>query len=71
MGGVFHRQVTKIWNLRDFENISKNPYRYVRLFPFPTLWKKKIKKSGLRPAVVGGLKVRPNTPPIDTQGINV
>ena len=69
MGGVLYRQFTKTRSLHDFEKILKNPLESVHLYPFPTLWKKKIEKSGLRPDVAGGPKVRPHPPPpIDTQG---
>ena len=49
--------------MHDFKKISENPLESVHLYPFPTLWKKKIEKSGLWPVVVGGPKVRSNTPP--------
>ena len=41
MGGVFDREFTKSLIIRDFDNVSKNPFRYVEHFLLHTLSSKK------------------------------
>ena len=40
-GGVFDREFTKSLIIRDFDDVLKNPFRYVRLFLLHTLLSKK------------------------------
>ena len=42
MGGVFDREFTKSLVIRDFDDVLKNPFRYVHLFLLHTLLSKQI-----------------------------
>ena len=44
MGCVFDREFTKSLIIRDFDDVFKNPFRYVDLFLLHTLLSKKIPK---------------------------
>ena len=41
-GGVFDREFTKSLVIRDFDDVLKNPFRYVHLFLLHTLLSKQI-----------------------------
>ena len=43
-GGVFDREFTKSLIIRDFDDVLKNPFRYVHLFLLHTLSSKKFPK---------------------------
>ena len=43
-GGVFDREFTKSLIIRDFDDVLRNPFRYVHLFLLHTQLSKKIQK---------------------------
>ena len=47
MGGVFDRDFAKSLIIRDFDDVLKNPFRYVHLFLLHTLSSKKILKIAM------------------------
>ena len=47
-GGVFDREFTKSLIIRNFDNVLKNPFRYVDLFLLHTLLSKKIAKIAMQ-----------------------
>ena len=48
-GGAFDREFTKSLMIRDFDDVLKNPFRYVDLFLIHTLLsKKKIPKIAMQ-----------------------
>ena len=47
-GGVFDRKFTKSLIIRDFDDVLKNPFRYVDLFLLHTLLSKKIPKIAIQ-----------------------
>ena len=56
-GGVFDREFTKSLIIHDFDDVLKNPFRYVHLFLLHTLLSKKIPKitmHDLDPRPIGG-----------------
>ena len=63
MGGVFDREFTKSLMIRDFDDVLKNPFRYVHLFLLHTLLSKKISENRHACPVTEGPKLRCNTPP--------
>ena len=65
MGGVFDREFTKSLIIRDFDDVLKNPFRYVHLFLLHTLSSKKISENRHARPVTEGPKLRCNTPPIE------
>ena len=48
MGGVFDSDFTKSLIIRDFDDVLKNPFRYVDLFLLQTLLSKKIPKIAMQ-----------------------
>ena len=48
MGGVFDRDFAKSLIIRDFDDVLKNPFRYVALFLLHTLLSKKIPKIAMQ-----------------------
>ena len=46
-GGVFDREFTKSLVIRNFDDVLKNPFRYVHLFLLHTLLSKKIPKIAM------------------------
>jgi len=44
-GGVFDRDFTKSLIIRDFDDVLKNPFRYVDLFLLHILLSKKISEN--------------------------
>ena len=62
-GGVFDREFTKSLIIRDFDDVLKNPFRYVALFLLHTLLSKKISKNRHARPVTEGPKLRCNTSP--------
>ena len=63
MGGVFDREFTKSLIIRDFDDVLKNPFRYVALFLLHTLLSKKLSENCHARPVTEGPKLRCNTPP--------
>ena len=63
MGGVFDREFSKNLIIRDFDDVLKNPFRYVDLFLLHTLLSKKISESRHARPVTEGPKLRCNPPP--------
>ena len=61
MGGVFDRDFTKSLIIRDFDDVLKNPFRYVHLFLLHTLLSKKISENRHARPVTEGPKLRCNT----------
>ena len=59
--GVFDREFTKSLIIRNFDEVLKNPFRYVDLFLLHILLSKKIPKIAMH--VTEGPKLRCNTPP--------
>ena len=47
-GGIFDREFTKSLIIRDFDDVLKNPFRYVDLFLLHTLSSKKIPKIAMQ-----------------------
>ena len=47
-GGGFDREFTKTVIIRDFDDVLKNPFRYVHLFLLHTLLSKKIPKIAMQ-----------------------
>ena len=45
---MFDREFTKILIIRDFDDVLKNPFRYVDLFLLHTLLSKKIPKIAMQ-----------------------
>ena len=64
-GGVFDRDFTKSLIIRDFDDVLKNPFRYVDLFLLHTLLSKKNSENGHARPVTEGPKLRCNTPPLN------
>ena len=62
-GRVFDRDFTKSLIIRDFDDVLKNPFRYVDLFLLHTLLSKEISKNRHARPVTEGSKLRYNTPP--------
>ena len=62
MGGVFDRDFTKSLIIRDFDDVLKNPFRYVDLFLLHTLLSKKISENRHARPVTEGPKLQCNTP---------
>ena len=48
MGGGVDRDFTKSLIIRDFDDVLKNPFRYVDLFLLHTLLSKKIPKIAMQ-----------------------
>ena len=48
MGGGFDRDFTKSLIIRDFDDVLKNPFRYVDLFLLHTLLSKKFPKIAIQ-----------------------
>ena len=46
--GVFDRELTKSLIIRNFDDVLKNPFRYVDLFLLLTLLSKKIPKIAMQ-----------------------
>ena len=65
MGGVFDRDFTKSLIIRDFDDVLKNPFRYVDLFSLHKLLSKKISENRHARPVTEGPKLRCNTTPIE------
>ena len=61
-GGVFDRNFTKSLIIRDFDNVLKNPFRYVDLFLLHTLLSQKNSENRHARPVTEGPKSRCNTP---------
>ena len=64
-GGVFDRDFTKSLIIRDFDDVLKNPFRYVDLFLLHTLLSKKNSENRHARPVTEGPKLRCNTPPLN------
>jgi len=47
-GGVFDRDFTRSLIIRDFDDVLKNPFRYVDLFLLHTLLSKKFPKIAMQ-----------------------
>ena len=47
-GGPFDREFTKSLMIRDFDDVLKNPFRYVHLFPITHIIIKKIPKIAMQ-----------------------
>ena len=47
-GGLFDREFTKSLIIRDFDDVLKNPFRYVDLFLLHTLLSKKFPKIAMQ-----------------------
>ena len=47
-GGMFEREFTKSLIIRDFDDVLKNPFRYVHLFLLQPLLSKKIPKIAMQ-----------------------
>ena len=47
-GGVFDREFTKSLIILDFDDVLKNPFRYVELFLLHTLLSKKFPKIAMQ-----------------------
>ena len=62
-GGVFDRDFTKSLIIRNFDNVLKNPFRYVDLFLLHTLLSQKNSENRHVRPVTEGPKLRCNTPP--------
>ena len=62
-GEVFDREFTKILIIRDFDDVLKNPFRYVHLFLLHKLLSKKNSENRHARPVTEGPKLRCNTPP--------
>ena len=63
MRGVFDRDFTKSLIIRDFDDVLKNPFRYVDLFLLHTLLSKEISENRHARPVTEGPKLRCNPPP--------
>ena len=63
MGGGFDCEFTKSLIIRDFDDVLKNPFRYVDLFLLHTLLAKKNSENRHARPVTEGPKLRCNTPP--------
>ena len=66
-GGVFDREFTKILIIRDFDDVLKNPFRYVHLFLLHTLLSKKnFENRHARPVTRGSkVAVQHPSPPLN------
>ena len=62
---MFDRDFAKSLIIRDFDDVLKNPFRYVDLFLLHTLLSKKISENRHARPVTEGPKLRCNTPPIE------
>ena len=62
INGVFDREFTKSLIIRNFDDVLKNPFRYVDLFLLHTLLSKKISENRHARPVTEGPKLRCNTP---------
>ena len=62
---LFHalHEFTKSLIIRDFDDVLKNPFRYVDLFLLHTLLSKKFSENRHARPVAEGPKLRCNTPP--------
>ena len=60
---VFDREFTKCLIIRDFDDVLKNPFRYVHLFLLHTLLSKNISENYLAWPVIEGPKSRCYIPP--------
>ena len=60
---MFDREFTKSLIIRDFDDVLKNPFRYVDLFLLHTLLSKKNSENRHARPVTEGPKLRCNTPP--------
>ena len=63
--GVFDRDFTKSLIIRNFDDVLKNPVRYVSLFLLHTLLSKKISENRHARPVTEGPKLWCNTAPIE------
>ena len=61
-GGGFDREFTKTVIIRDFDDVLKNPFRYVDLFLLHTLLSQKNSENRHARHVTEGPKLRCNTP---------
>ena len=61
--GLFDREFTKSLIIRNFDDVLKNPFRYVDPFLLQTLLLKKISENRHARPVTEGPKLRCNTPP--------
>ena len=66
---MFDRDFTKSLIIRDFDDVLKNPFRYVHLFLLHTLLSKKISENRHARPVTEGPKLRCNTPPPLNEGL--
>ena len=64
-GGLFDREFSKSLITRDFNDVLKNPFRYVHLFLLHTLLSKKFSENHHAWPVTEGPKLRCYTPPIE------
>ena len=62
---MFDREFTKSLIIRDFDEVLKNPFRYVVLFSLHKLLLKKIFENRHARPVTEGPKLRCNTPPLN------
>ena len=46
-GGMFDREFTESLIIRDFDDILKNPFRYVHLFLYTHYYRKKFPKIAM------------------------
>ena len=60
---MFDHDFTKSLIIRDFDDVLKNPFRYVDLFSLHKLLSKKISENRHARPVTEGPKLRCNTPP--------
>ena len=60
---MFDREFTEILTIRDFDDVLKNPPRYVDLFVSHTLLSKKNTENRHARPVTEGPKLRCNNPP--------
>ena len=65
IGDVFDRDSTKNLIIRNFDDVLKNPFRYVDLFLLHTLLSKKNSENCHARPVTEGPKLRCNTPFIE------
>ena len=65
MGGVFDRDFIKSLIIRDFDDVLKNPFRYVHLFLLHTLLSKTNSENRHAWPVTKGPKLRCYTRPIE------
>ena len=66
---MFDRDFTKSLIIRDFDDVLKNPFRYVDLFLLHTLLSKKNSENRHARPVTEGPKLRCNTPPPLNEGL--